>query len=454
MTEPLNDNNALRLFGWETENDPVTGEVSGRYLPEPVSCRRCGSLDGFRRHGRKITRIMHTPSLGRPFPFQAHIQRYKCYDCRRTSMQPLPHVDPRHRMTIKCADYIANRCRERTFVELARDTGVDEKTVRNICFVRFGRKLHERQIRSPVMLGIDEVYLKEPGRRYKRKCSVLSDISGGSGYVDLIDGGNVNHWLWKRRDHHRIKVVLMDMCDSYRRAVVKILPDAKIVVDRFHVAKKVNEALDAVRNAKRRKDLVVAEDAGKRLPRIKRRDRNILQISRHKLSAKLWLKLDGILKNNPLFFAAWYTKESFYDIWDAKSRQEAEALFDVWKANIPPLVEKQFREVAKTVERWRQEIFAYWVIPVTNAYTESLNRMIKDMNREGRGYSFRNMRAKALLREKKLITATCDDCKMEKPMSRIKWVHLPETGPPTAQCRKCAKHFHIEDEFNDHSVSL
>src|SRR3546814_21033478 len=33
---------------------------------------------------------------------------------------------------------------------------------------------------------------------------------------------------------------------------------------------------------------------------------------------------------------------------------------------------------------------------VTNAYTESINRLAKDKNREGRGYSFEVMRARML----------------------------------------------------------
>src|SRR5690554_47961 len=35
-------------------------------------------------------------------------------------------------------------------------------------------------------------------------------------------------------------------------------------------------------------------------------------------------------------------------------------------------------------------------VPVTNAYTESINRLAKDKNREGRGYSFEVMRARML----------------------------------------------------------
>lgn len=48
------------------------------------------------------------------------------------------------------------------------------------------------------------------------------------------------------------------------------------------------------------------------------------------------------------------------------------------------------------MNRWRPEVFAYFDHPITNAYTESLNSLIKLMYHVGRGYSFDALRAKIL----------------------------------------------------------
>jgi transposase len=45
------------------------------------------------------------------------------------------------------------------------------------------------------------------------------------------------------------------------------------------------------------------------------------------------------------------------------------------------------------------DILAYFTHPVTNAYTESLNSLIRVMDRMGRGYSFEALRAKILFTE-------------------------------------------------------
>ncbi len=48
---------------------------------------------------------------------------------------------------------------------------------------------------------------------------------------------------------------------------------------------------------------------------------------------------------------------------------------------------------------WEAEILAYIDHPITNAYTESLNNLIRLTNRIGRGYSFSAIRAKLLYAE-------------------------------------------------------
>ncbi len=50
-------------------------------------------------------------------------------------------------------------------------------------------------------------------------------------------------------------------------------------------------------------------------------------------------------------------------------------------------------------QNWHPYILSYFEDPITNAYTESLNDLIRVMNRLGRGYSFEALRAKILFTE-------------------------------------------------------
>ena len=49
------------------------------------------------------------------------------------------------------------------------------------------------------------------------------------------------------KNKEAVKVVAIDMWQPYKRAIQKTLPNATIVVDRFHVVRNVIWALDRVR---------------------------------------------------------------------------------------------------------------------------------------------------------------------------------------------------------------
>lgn len=52
--------------------------------------------------------------------------------------------------------------------------------------------------------------------------------------------------------------------------------------------------------------------------------------------------------------------------------------------------------VKDTVNNWHSEIFNYFDYPYTNAITESINNLIKSIEKAGRGYTFDVIRAKIL----------------------------------------------------------
>ncbi len=69
-----------------------------------------------------------------------------------------------------------------------------------------------------------------------------------------------------------------------------------------------------------------------------------------------------------------------------------------WVATIPKGQKEVWNNLVRAVGNWREGIMTYFEtdMPVTNACTESINRLAKDKNREGRGYTFEVMRARML----------------------------------------------------------
>lgn len=55
-------------------------------------------------------------------------------------------------------------------------------------------------------------------------------------------------------------------------------------------------------------------------------------------------------------------------------------LYQEWLSNVPKELMIYFDDLIKAKTNWEEEIFNYFNSLITNAYTESLNRLIKTIN--------------------------------------------------------------------------
>lgn len=128
-------------------------------------------------------------------------------------------------------------------------------------------------------------------------------------------------------------------------------------------------------------------------------DRFVLLRRRHDISDEDYLKLSGWTVNYPSLGAAYDAKEAFYGIWDMDNRPDAESAYEIWRESLSVEMREAFKPILTAMGNWRTEIFNYFDHRITNAYTESLNNLIRVTNRLGRGYSFDALRAKILFTE-------------------------------------------------------
>jgi hypothetical protein len=98
----------------------------------------------------------------------------------------------------------------------------------------------------------------------------------------------------------------------------------------------------------------------------------------------------------PDLYTAYMAKETFRDIYiTAKNRTEADYMFDEWLKTVPPY--PTFEPMRKTMTKRREHVLNYWDAPYTNAYTESVNNLIKKIEKAGRGYKFDTLRERCML---------------------------------------------------------
>lgn len=379
--------NILNLPDWTINdvNETVDSyKITATYDVVPSGCPHCGFMLKY-RHGTISKLFADTPIHGKQVAILAIRERYICQNCGKSYIQPLPDVDDRHYMTKRLMRYIEREVFNRTFTALAKDIGVHEKTIRNVFHQHMVLADKNRHVITPRWLGIDELKIAGGYR------GVFTDVKEKR-ILDIINNRKktvVGKYLSNLPDKQRVEIVCMDMWEPYKDLMRAILPKAQVVVDKFHFLRMVSDALDSVRKS-------IRESLTQKQRRQLMRDRFVLLKRKRDLDEKDLLVLSTWLSNFAVLKETYERKEELYDIWECNSRQDAEHLYDEWQTRIPGDALFAFRPLLIAMQNWRQEIFAYFDSGATNAYTESMNGLIKLANRMGRGYSFDVVRARIL----------------------------------------------------------
>ena len=228
-------------------------------------------------------------------------------------------------------------------------------------------------------IGIDET-----SRRGHRYITVVADRVERN-VVCVVpgkDSGTVGRFVRDFMDHNgdpgRVRLVTCDMSLGFAKGIREHLPNAAKVIDKFHVVKHANEAVDKVRKSEAR-------------------DRPVLRNTKY-----VWLRNEAGLTDPQLEVKrnlakqrlktarACGMRECLQDIYaGSASRVEAEAGFRplcswMMHSRLEPM-----KAFARQLRRHWRDILAYFDHPYTNAILEGLNSVIQNVKTRARG--FRNM---------------------------------------------------------------
>jgi len=230
----------------ELDRKELEDEYHVKAEPAVISrlCPRCGELHRVQRHGSRSMFVRDLTSHGKRVMIHLDSPRLICLVCRKTFMAVIPEVDENYQMTERLVRWIGRQSLEYTYAELAKQIGIDEKNVRSI-FDAYVAKL-EKDFRreTPAWLGIDEIKLG----RFRAIFTNLQDKT----LVDMLPDRyytSIVKFLESLPNREKIEYVSTDLWRPYRLAVQKVLPNAKLVADKFHVVSKANAAVDAVRRS-------------------------------------------------------------------------------------------------------------------------------------------------------------------------------------------------------------
>lgn len=107
--------------------------------------------------------------------------------------------------------------------------------------------------------------------------------------------------------------------------------------------------------------------------------------------------MTGWINNFPLLATAYDLKERLYLIYEVETPEEAWGKYLHWESTIPNELSRPFRAMKTAFRNWKPYILNYFDDQrVTNAFTESFNAKVREVYRNGRGYTFERLRAKVL----------------------------------------------------------
>ena len=299
--------------------------------------------------------------------------------CGYRGVELLDFVDKHSNFTKRFEECVALLCDKMTNKNVAEVCRIDWKAVKTIDKKFLSRQKVGLDDISPAGIGVDEVAY-EKGQKYltivrelEHNRVIWIGIERKKEVLDLFFAE-----LGPERSA-KITEAVMDMWDPYIASIKEHCPNVAIVFDKFHISKKVNEALDSIRKTEFRK---AGEDERKTM----KKKRFLILKRQRTLTSDEAEALDALKQKNDRLYSAYLLKEQVLDIFDEENQETAIKRFEMWFENIMYSGLTQFDKVVKTIKMYFYGIENYFRHRITNAGAEGINNKINVIKRMAYGY--------------------------------------------------------------------
>ena len=332
--------------------------------------------------------IRDLPITGREVYLRLEERQFFCFDCTRYFSERFSFVDPNRTTTIRYEAYLFERCEKTPIKQVAILENLSWSVVQAI-YIRQARQqaVYPDAVR---WLGIDELALRKGHKNY---ACVLVDLERAC-VIDLLPDRKQAYLLdyFKRQGKafcEQIEVFSCDMWDGFVNTACVLMPNAEIVVDRFHVMGQLHQALDKYRRALRRAD----PDA-----EVLKRLKWVLLKHLEDLTDEEATRLELAFEAFPDLEQVWQLKEDlrlWFDAFDTP--QQADEWLSSWIEQAQTLNNRYLNAFVDTLQRWRKYIVAFFQYRITNGLVEGINNLIKAIKRMAYGFhNFDHFRLRVL----------------------------------------------------------
>ena len=225
---------------------------------------------------------------------------------------------------------------------------------------------------------IDETSFKR-GQSY---VTVISDAIARR-VIDVEDGRDsktVEKFSYKLEEKggkcENIHTFVSDMSAAFIGGKELCFPNARMIIDKFHVKQLMLNAMDEVRRAEQGKAVSNKRNAGKKLLMIPEERQNEQQREAVALLSKKYPKTGR----------AFRMVQGLDEMYRCNHPSEAEKIFNRLTSWLKRSRLEPMKKVADTLRKHKKSILGYFFARVTNAVAEGINSIIQSAKRRARGY--------------------------------------------------------------------
>jgi len=354
-------------------------------------CSRCGG-----RMGAQKDRYWVTARHLRVFDWQVTVSFWRekrwCPHCKKTRSEWIEWLCPTSPHVTMELSWWINRLSEVTSVlQASHLESVDKMTCYKADKYILQRLLQGYAIPKVTHIAVDEVYARS--RKQLKPGEKRDDL-----FFTVIVDIRTHKVIWVSASRRAealeqffeilgpdackdIKVVATDQHDGYTQATEKYCPQAVVVLDRFHLVKNFNEAL----NEDRKDELAKIDPEGEMGDLMNGKYRYVFLTKAANRTGRDQKHIATVMRLNQKIAKLEIIKEHFHKIFDAPTKLDAQVMLaEIYQWSLDAKATNVFNWVLSVLKDYR--FWNYFEHRYTSGVIEGINRAIKGLKWQAYGY--------------------------------------------------------------------
>lgn len=336
-------------------------------INDGINCPNCNEYI-CKTHQTRPVLVKDLSVFGRVVYLKVPRRQFYCPNCKTSPTEPLSWLRKKQRQTNRYQEYIYEKVKELTVKQVSENEQMSEDAIQDI-FHKIAQL--KKDWGQPKRLSLDEFARRKGQGNF---ATILTDLDTSS-LLEVIDSHKSDDIIAALKQQplamrEGVAEVCVDMWGGFPKVIREVFPNAKTVVDRFHVQKLVNKALNKIRLIVKIKGL---------------KNRCLLMNNHENLTNEEQEELELILKSSPSLRIAHELKEELITIYNSNLTPSG-GMRKMKKWLISARI--MFGSAADTLNSHIDEICNYFNNRTTSGVTEGINTRIKLIIRQS--YGFKN----------------------------------------------------------------